>query len=304
MSRWTDRGRWLRRMAAGLLAGSVALGGCGKKAEPAVAPKEDSAQTSSSPATADGKKNELSAPGPVVRDALHQAFADAVRNSENPPEGAEKPPDETVSKKPVHRILESVRQNWDTIRFTSAAGKKIVFTAVVDTSAGSMQVALFPDLAPNHVRNFIALAKAGYYDQLFIERARHEENAMTNQEVHILEAGCPLGTGETASGSIGYWLKQELTPGDKMTHEEGTVGACRAEDADTAATRFYINLTKAPFLDGNYTVFGKVVQGLDVLRKIAKEPVIIDDEGVSRPEKSIQITKVTILAQEVEPEKK
>jgi cyclophilin family peptidyl-prolyl cis-trans isomerase len=302
MSLRTDRSRWLRGLAAGLLAGSVALSGCGKKAEP----KEDSAPSANVPAASKEvtKADPVAPAGPIVRDTQHQAFADAVRNSENPPADADRPPDETVSKKPVYRILENVRESWDTIRFTSAAGKKITYTAVVDTSAGPMQIALFADLAPNHVRNFIALAKAGYYDQLFIERSLHEENPATNQEVHMLEAGCPLGTGQTKSGSIGYWLKQEFTPGDKMTHEEGTVGACRAEEEDTAATRFYINLTKAPFLDGNYTVFGKVVEGLDVLRKIAKEPVVIDDEGVSRPEKAILINKVTILAQEVEPEKK
>ena len=300
MSLRTVRSRWLRSLTAGLLAGSVALGGCDKEAEPEAAPVGDAAVVAT-PVVSATEKN--AAPVPAARDAQHQAFADAVRNADNPPADAERPPDETVSKKPVHRILESVRGNWDSIRFTSASGKKIVYTAVVDTSAGSMQVALFGDLAPNHVRNFIALAKAGYYDQLFVEKSIHESNPTTNTEVHILEAGCPLGTGQTEGGSIGYWLKQEFTPGDKMTHEEGTVGACHAQDPDTAGTRFYINLTKAPFLDGNFTIFGKVVEGLDVLRKIAKEPVV-HDEGVSRPEKSIVIHKVTILAQEVESEKK
>ena len=299
MSLRTVRSRWLRRLTTGLLAGSVALGGCGKKVEP----KEDA---TTAPAVASTPVVTVSAKGgiaPIVRDAQHQTFADAVRSADNPPADAERPPDETVSKKQVHRILESIRDTWDAIRFTSATGKKIVYTAIVDTSAGSMQIALFGDLAPNHVRNFIALAKAGYYDQLFIEKSIHDVNQETNKEVHILEAGCPLGTGQTEGGSIGYWLKQEFTPGDKMTHEEGTVGACHAEDPDTAGTRFYINLTKAPFLDGNFTIFGKVVEGLDVMRKIAKEPVV-HDEGVSRPEKAIVIHKVTILAQEVETEKK
>ena len=293
----TDRSRWLRRLAAGLLAGSIALSGCADNAEPIAEPTEDTPA-----AVAEAKKAEP--PAPAGRDAQHQAFADAVRTSDNPPPDADRPPDETVSKKPVHRLLESVRASWDTIRFTSPTGKKIAYTAIVETSDGPMQIALFGDLAPNHVRNFIALAKAGYYDRLFVERVIHEQNPTTGHEVHMLEAGCPLGTGETKSGSIGYWVKQEFAPADKMSHEEGTVGACRAEDADTAGTRFYINLTKAPFLDGNYTVFGKVVEGLDVMRKIAKEPVVLDDEGTSRPEKAIVINKVTILSQEVESDKK
>jgi cyclophilin family peptidyl-prolyl cis-trans isomerase len=293
----TDRSRWLRSLSAGLLAGSVALGGCAEKSAPEAAPKEDA------PAAVAGVQKAEPAT-PSGRDARHQAFADAVRSADNPPPGADRPPDETATGKPVHRILESVRANWDAIRFTSAAGKKITYTALVETSDGTMQIALFGDLAPNHVRNFIALARAGYYDQLFVDRVIHEQDATTGQEVHMLEAGCPLGTGETKGGSIGYWVKQEFAPADKMTHEEGTVGACRDSDADTAGTRFYINLTRAPFLDGNYTVFGKVVEGLDVMRKIAKEPVVIDDEGASRPEKAVVIHRVTILAQEVEPEKK
>ena len=68
---------------------------------------------------------------------------------------------------------------------------------------------------------------------------------MTKQEVHMLEAGCPLGTGETKSGSIGYWLKQEFTPGDKMTHEEGHRRRVpRPRTRTRPATRFYINLTQ------------------------------------------------------------
>ena len=135
MSPRTDRSRWLRGLAAGLLAGGLALGGCAEKSDPEAAPKEDA------PAAAtEAKKAE---PAPAAHDARHQAFADAVRSSDNPPPDADRPPDETVSKKPVHRILESVRGNWDAIRFTTPAGKKITYTALVETSDGPMQIALF-----------------------------------------------------------------------------------------------------------------------------------------------------------------
>src|SRR5436305_898611 len=79
-------------------------------------------------------------------------------------------------------------------------------------------------------------------------------------------AGCPLGTGENVSGSIGYWLKPECDEQqDPVLFEEGALGACRGDEKDTAATRFYITLTRAPYLAGNYTVFGKVARGLDVV---------------------------------------
>jgi cyclophilin family peptidyl-prolyl cis-trans isomerase len=278
------------------------LGGCGKKTEPEVAaptPEPVAGDTRTSVAT-----NAGAASSEIKRDRLHQAFTEAVRSAEEPPADAMRPPDETVSKKPVHRLLDSVRNTWDTIRFTTPTGKVIDYTVKIETSAGLIEIALFPDQAPNHVRNFLALAQSGYYDQLFMERIRHEQDDTSKQELHLIEAGCPLGNGTTGTGSIGYWLKDEFTPADKMSHDEGILGACRGEEADSAATRFYITLNKATFLDGNYTIFGKVIDGLDVLRKMGKTPVIVDDEGQSRPETPIVIQKVTIHSQEREASNK
>src|SRR5262249_26680862 len=72
-------------------------------------------------------------------------------------------------------------------------------------------------------------------------------------------------------------------------------------EADSAACRFYINLTKAPFLDGNYTVFGKVVEGMELVRRIHLQPTIIDDQDVGgshRPKDPVVIQKVTIQTRE------
>lgn len=292
MSSWSLRGNVLPPLTVVFLLVNF---GCGKKSEVDV------------PAATEAK-GDASRDKPVIgtpvsrsggtRDRLHQTFGDAVRGADDPPpEDAVRPPDETISKKRVHRLLDAVRTTWDDIRFTTPAGKPIEYRAKVETSEGSIDIALFPEQAPNHVRNFVALAKAGYYDQLFFERIRHDRNEM-NQELHLIEAGCPLGTGAASTGSIGYWLKEEFTPAEKMSHDEGIVGACRGQEADSAATRFYITLGKAPFLDGSYSIFGKVVVGLDVLRKIGKAPVIIDDEGTSRPETPIVIEKVTITTRE------
>ncbi len=287
--------QYIRIFVFALLA--VGLVSCGKKENQVVATEEpEKTLTSGSTKTVSATPVSRNAGG--TRDRLHQSFTEAVRGADDPPPGdAVRPPDETITKKPVHRILDAVRNNWDEIRFTTAEGKKLNYRAMLDTSEGPIEIVLFPEQAPNHVRNFIALAKTGYYDGLFFDRIRHDRNER-NQELHLIEAGCPLGTGAIGTGSIGYWLKEEFTPADKMGHEEGIVGACRGEEADTAATRFYITLTKAPFLDGNYTIFGKVVTGLDVLRKIGNTPVIIDDEGGSRPAKPILIRQVTITSTE------
>jgi cyclophilin family peptidyl-prolyl cis-trans isomerase len=256
---------------------------------------------SSSPArTSSGKPDTPATPaGSKVprRDALHQSFTDATRAADNPPADVNRPPDETVTKKPVHKLLADLQARWDTIHFTSADGRKIEYSVTLHTAQGDIQIALFPDLAPNHVRNFLALCEAGYYDGLFFDRARTEEGDAASSVLRTIEAGCPLGTGEPGNGSIGYWLKPEFQPGTKVSHDEGTVGACRGDEPDSAACRFYINLEKAPFLDGNYTIFGKVVQGLDVARKIYVQPVIIDDQdrdGARRPERPVVIHKVTV----------
>ena len=115
-----------------------------------------------------------------------------------------------------------------------------------------------------------------------------------------VEAGCPLGTGDFASNSIGYWLKPEFD--ERVAHVEGTVGACRGIEEDTAACKFYITLCQGPYLDGNYTAFGKVTRGLDVARKIYARPIILDDQDVNgsrRPLKPVVIRKVTIHARTV-----
>jgi cyclophilin family peptidyl-prolyl cis-trans isomerase len=291
----------LRHLAVVLLVGGLGTSGCGKNAPPESAPSTDASPEAVSVEKPAVKASETPAPAelPLVpRDRFHLAFAQATRPAADPPPEANRPPDETVSKKPVCKLLDAVTNNWDSIHFVTADGKKILYSAEIDTSLGTIEITLFADQAPNHVRNFIALARAGYYDELFFDRIREEKGE--GKELHSVEAGCPLGTGEPNNGSIGYWLKEEFTPGEKMSHEEGTVGACREEDADTAACRFYITLNKPSFMDGQYTIFGKVVQGLDVVRKIYHQPVIIDDkdrDGARRPEKPIVIHKVTIHEQ-------
>jgi peptidylprolyl isomerase len=227
---------------------------------------------------------------------MEQSFAEATRAE--PPVDGQRPPDLTLTGKSVGKLYTEVVRLWDTIRFTSKDGKPICYTAVLDTELGPIEIALRPDLAPNQVRNFVALARAGYYDGLVFERTVHAKSEEQPEvEVAVLEGGCPLGTGDLGVGSIGYWLKPEFS---KEAHVEGTVSACHGEEPDTAACRFYITLNKAPFLDGNFTVFGKVSQGLDVARKIFWLPVRNDPEYPEgdRPEKPVVIRKVTIRSSE------
>jgi cyclophilin family peptidyl-prolyl cis-trans isomerase len=231
---------------------------------------------------------------------LHQPFAEATTSE---PAGEwQRPPDLTMTGKSVGKLYKEVTQKWDDVRFVAPNGNRLAYRATLDTEFGPIVIALRPDLAPNHVRGFVALAKAGYYDGLVFERTINEQLANpAGDRLEIIEAGCPLGTGDPGYGSIGYWLKPEIH-GDGV-HDEGTVGACRGEQADTAACKFYINLHKAPFLDGHYTVFGKVTSGLHVARKILTLPVRSDPEYPEgdRPLKPVVIRTVTIHVEETAP---
>jgi peptidyl-prolyl cis-trans isomerase B (cyclophilin B) len=201
--------------------------------------------------------------------------------------------------KSVGKLYTEVKNHWDDIRFVSPAGKPLAFWATLETEIGEIEITLLPDHAPNHVRNFIALSQGGYFDGLVFERTIHEEGG--DGKLELIEAGCPVGTGEAGYGSIGYWMKPEID--SAMLHEDGTVGASHGEGKDTAACKFYITLNKCPFMDGEYSVFGKVTQGLGVARKILSLPVRDDSEFPEgdRPVKPIVIRKVTIHSKELEP---
>ena len=282
---------------AGLL-GAAILCGCGKSSDSPPGAVEETkkellpAPTASAPIPAAGKK--------PVFDRLHQSFLEATRQFPPPDQ---RPPDRTLTGKSVGKLYGAVVQMWDTIRFTDAAGQRIAYSATVETELGNIDIALNADAAPNHVRNFIVLARAGYYDGLLFDRVHHEEeeeDADRKLAYEEIEAGCPLGTGDLFSNSIGYWLKPEFN--SKITHDVGTVGACHAIEEDTAACKFYIVLSKTPQLDAHYTAFGKVTRGLDVARKIYVRPVILEDQDVNgsrHPEKPVVLRKVTIHSRTV-----
>jgi cyclophilin family peptidyl-prolyl cis-trans isomerase len=291
-----------RFVAVVALCGLLAWTGCNNKTVPDEQAGETSAETGKESPTSAIIDNKDPTPNePLPQDGKHVPFDKATRGGDDPPPNSNPPPDVTVSGKPVYKIYKEVLRLWDTIRFVTPDGKPIQYSATVETDFGNIEIALRPDLAPNHVRNFVALAQAGYYDDLLFERICHEEEEVEPGKLQVfdsIEAGCPLGTGEPGNGSIGYWLKPEFAgPDAKATHEPGTVGACHGIEADTAACRFYITLCNAPFLDGNFTIFGKVTHGLDVARIIAKQPTREYEDDVAgsfRPNKPIKIKKVTI----------
>ena len=129
-------------------------------------------------------------------------------------------------------------------------------TAVIETAKGVIKFTLNEDLAPITTANFIGLAQSKFYDGLKFHRV--EPN-------FVIQGGCPYGTG---TGGSGKNIPLEVTPNLKHG-EAGAVAMARSSDPNSASSQFYITLGPTPFLDGNYAVFGRVTEGLDVVRRIA-----------------------------------
>lgn len=224
---------------------------------------------------------------------LQQTFAQAV--TEDSPGNQLPPPDQTKAGLATAMLRLKVQQLWDSIAFRTSDGKPIQYTALLETEFGPVTIGLRPDLAPNHVRNFVALARAGYYNGLTVDRViEQQSDDPASPALELVECGCPAGSGEPGIGHLGYWLYPEFS--ETAKHELGTVGACRDDEPVSAASRFYITLAPAPAMDGNFTVFGRVVHGLDVVRTISKQPRAA---GLVQPDKPVVIRKVTIQTQEV-----
>jgi len=145
------------------------------------------------------------------------------------------------------------------------SGKKAYPKAMVETEKGSFTITLYPDKAPNTVKNFIDLTDSGFYDGLAINRVVKGK---------VIQGGGPLPDG---SGGPGYIIAAEFSD---LKNVEGAVGMAHAGDRNSGGSQFYICLTRLPDLDGEYTVFGKVTEGTDVLHEIAEVPVDAENHPV------------------------
>ena len=121
--------------------------------------------------------------------------------------------------------------------------KTKTYTADLTTSKGPIRLQFFPDVAPGHVKNFLALAKIGFYNGVTFHRVI---------KGFMIQGGCPLGTG---TGDAGYKIPAEF---NSTPHEAGVLSMARAQDPDSAGSQFFICLDRHAHLDRNYTAFGKV----------------------------------------------
>jgi cyclophilin family peptidyl-prolyl cis-trans isomerase len=130
-------------------------------------------------------------------------------------------------------------------------------TVTIKTEVGTIKYKFYPKDAPETVKRMIELIQQGFYNGLVFHRV---------EPGFVIQGGDPLGNG---SGGSGQKLKAEF---NARKHVEGTVAMARAQDPNSADAQFYISMGTHPHLDNNYTVFGQVVEGMDVVKKVRVEP--------------------------------
>jgi cyclophilin family peptidyl-prolyl cis-trans isomerase len=157
------------------------------------------------------------------------------------------------------------------------------YRVLLETSLGRIEVELLPEAAPEHVRNFLKLAKVGLYDGTAWHRVVPE---------FVIQGGdlgtrAQLASPEQMTKFVRN-LQAEIT---ELKHERGTVSMARAEALDSASTSFFICLAAQPSLDGKYTIFGKVVNGMEVVDKIAAIPLI----EAEKPRDRIELIRAEVI---------
>ena len=131
---------------------------------------------------------------------------------------------------------------------------------------------LYPDIAPQSVRNFISLANSGFYNGLIFHRVIPG---------FMIQGGCPQGTG---MGGPGWHIKGEFAHNgwnNPIKHTRGVISMARAMDPNSAGSQFFIMHEDAPHLDGDYAAFGHVVNGMDVVDEIAATPTNYADKPLA-----------------------
>ncbi len=157
--------------------------------------------------------------------------------------------------------------------------------AVISTSYGDLTIAFWPDVAPKTVENFKKLAREGFYNGTAFHRII---------KGFMIQGGCPNtkagATGQPGTGDPGYKLKAEF---NAKSHVRGVISMARSSAPDSAGCQFFICHGDAKFLDRQYTAFGALIKGDDVLERIANVPTKGSEK--STPIERVEVTAVTLV---------
>jgi len=155
---------------------------------------------------------------------------------------------------------------------------KTTYSVELDTSLGNIVLNLFPEVAPNHCKNIIALAKIGFYNDLIFHRVI---------DSFVIQGGCPEGTG---TGGPGYNVAAEF---NSKPHKLGVLSMARSGHPDSAGSQFFLCLGDVPHLDNQYTVFGEAAddRSREVISAIGK---VSTGQG-DRPLEDVVINTATVI---------
>lgn len=155
--------------------------------------------------------------------------------------------------------------------------------AVIETKFGEIEIKLFPDVAPKHVENFTTLAKQGFYDGTVFHRVIPG---------FMIQGGDPNTKGPDKAtygmGGPGHNVKAEFSD---IPHKRGILSMARAQSPDSAGSQFFVVVKDSNFLDGQYTVFGEVVKGMDVVDAIVNLPRNSRDLPNDRAEMKVKVVE-------------
>ncbi|WP_416201020.1 MAG: Peptidyl-prolyl cis-trans isomerase [Thermocaproicibacter melissae] len=161
------------------------------------------------------------------------------------------------------------------------------------TSGGTVEIELYPDIAPNTVNNFISLIKKGFYDGTIFHRIIPK---------FMIQGGDPKGNG---TGGPGYCIRGEFTSNhfrNDLQHTRGVVSMARSVNPNSAGSQFFIMVDDAPYLDGEYAAFGRVISGMEEVDRIVSVPRDYDDRPLIE-QKIISMTVETFGENYPEPKK-
>ena len=160
--------------------------------------------------------------------------------------------------------------------------------AIIHTRFGDITLRFFPEDAPEHVKNFIDLARKGFYTKTTFHRIIPG---------FMIQGGDPNSKNADRSrhgmGGPGYSLKAEF---NNNPHKRGTLSMARSADPNSAGSQFFICVSAAPHLDGQYTVFGEVMDGMEVVDKIVAQPRDQNDNPTERIEMTVDIQTPRLLS--------
>ena len=164
--------------------------------------------------------------------------------------------------------------------------------AVITTTEGELTLEFWPDVAPKTVENFKNLANKNFYDGTAFHRII---------KGFMIQGGDPLTKdakkeAQWGTGGPGYQIKAEF---NERSHQRGVISMARSSDPDSAGSQFFICDGDAKFLDRQYTAFGKVIKGDEVLTKIASTPCARGNSGeASKPAKRVGVVNIRIVSQD------